>query len=465
MTSHLDKGISSIQYNFLNLPKQVTQNAQVTNYIYRADGVKVKKLFGNLETNYLDGLQYKSTKSSEGPNDGGFVIDDPDEIPVIKLRIIPTSEGYYDDLLSQYVYNYTDHLGNIRLSYTDTNRDGSIQPRRYQGMTCTFSPAGNVCYKTWKPGEITEVNNYYPFGLLHNYPGPTQNAYQYKYNGKELQETGMYDYGARFYMPDIGRWGVHDPLAENSRRWSTYNYAYNNPIRFIDPDGMQNKDVIITGNKSQEALQQLQSATQGQLNLSMDANGKVTATQVEGSTLSQGASELLAATTDSSITVNVSATDNDFTSGGESPLLGSFMGNKSSNSPIDGSLPGSPGQKTVANQETNADALGNLSKANGVPGQAMLHEVTEAYRGARITQADGNTGVRSTANNNDSSNASSVYRRAHDGAVNQGGNINEHFYNAQGQEVQRGASNFQPVKLIYTTKNDTVPFHTVPKQR
>ena len=113
MTSHMDKGISSIQYNFLNLPKQVTQNAQVTNYTYRADGVKVKKLFGNLETNYLDGFQYKSTKSSEGPNDGGFVIDDPDEIPVIKLRIIPTSEGYYDDLLNQYVYNYTDHLGNI----------------------------------------------------------------------------------------------------------------------------------------------------------------------------------------------------------------------------------------------------------------------------------------------------------------------------------------------------------------
>ncbi|WP_309879965.1 RHS repeat-associated core domain-containing protein [Chryseobacterium rhizosphaerae] len=81
------------------------------------------------------------------------------------------------------------------------------------------------------------MNDYYAFGLNHigGIKGLLGGYSSYKYNGKELQETGMYDYGARMYMPDLGRWGVIDLKGAEFPAWSPYNYSLNNPIRFIDP--------------------------------------------------------------------------------------------------------------------------------------------------------------------------------------------------------------------------------------
>ena len=202
MTVQEDKGLS-IAYNYLNLPQNIVSPQGNTSYLYSADGTKVKKTAGSRVVDYLTGFQYENST----------------------LQFFPTSEGYFDVVKNKYIYNYTDHLGNVRLSYMNSG----------SGV------------------EIIEESNYYPFGLKHEgYNTSVGNAaYQYKYNGKELQETGMYDYGARMYMTDLGRWGVVDPLAEKMRRWSPYNYAFNNPIRFIDPDGRQGTDIYELNKKGE----------------------------------------------------------------------------------------------------------------------------------------------------------------------------------------------------------------------
>jgi RHS repeat-associated protein len=240
MVNMKDKGISSIGYNYLNLPN-ATAMAQttaigttnyVTNNLYRADGVKLRKTVyqsggkllssGTTYTDYLDGFHYTYGTSGEPTLElptlalerEAYVTTDKIIAPAWTLDFVPTAEGFYSFTENRYIYQYKDHLGNARISFAK-NSAGAL--------------------------EITDANNYYPFGLNHIgviNKGFLGSYFNYKYNGKEIQESGMYDYGARMYMPDIGRWGVVDPLAEIGRRWSPYTYALDNPIRFIDPDGM-----------------------------------------------------------------------------------------------------------------------------------------------------------------------------------------------------------------------------------
>ena len=96
------------------------------------------------------------------------------------------------------------------------------------------------------PALIVQENHYDPWGLnLAGIETQGQPNHKFQYNGKEKQgELGLdwIDYGARMYDGQLGRWFAIDPLADMMRRHSPYNYGYNNPIRFIDPDGMAPTD-------------------------------------------------------------------------------------------------------------------------------------------------------------------------------------------------------------------------------
>lgn len=222
-----------ITYNHLNLPTKIIFNNDLNTrieYLYDAGGRKVQKKVFQYDpppsirtpktniTDYLDGFQYK---------DG-------------ELKFFTHAEGYVNNTVLNgnkvynYVFNYTDHLGNVRVSYGVNSK--------------------NVL-------KILEENHYYPFGLKHtNYNSETQNyaktttggvelkavvtsapiEFKYKYNGKEWQDElglNMYDYGFRNYMPDIGRWFNVDPLSEKYYETSPYTYVANNAMNIIDPDG------------------------------------------------------------------------------------------------------------------------------------------------------------------------------------------------------------------------------------
>jgi RHS repeat-associated protein len=204
-----NKSFIGIDYNFLNLPNLLTKDVNnKIGYIYDASGNKLCKMVtsGGATTNrYYAGIfEYNSNKT---------------------LSLLQTDEGLVEvtlDASNNPVFNYQyylkDHLGNIR---------------------AMFNTSGTLIQRT----------DYYPFGMTSDaYCSSTDN--KYLYNGKEKQNElalDWYDYGARFYDPQIGRWHSVDPNAAKFPRESPYIYCSNNPIIYIDPDGQEK--IVIVGNQ------------------------------------------------------------------------------------------------------------------------------------------------------------------------------------------------------------------------
>ena len=189
LTKDLNKGISTITYNVLNLPNMVTfSDGSTIAYTYGADGTKLKTV-------------HKTGSTTTTTDYCGNVVYEND---VQKLLL--TDEGYVTLSDGKYHYYLKDHQGNNRVVINQS-------------------------------GTVEETNHYYPFGGVFASTGNTQ---PYKYNGKELDaKKGLnwYDYGARHYDAALGRFTTNDRFAEKYHSMSPYQYGANNPVKHIDVNG------------------------------------------------------------------------------------------------------------------------------------------------------------------------------------------------------------------------------------
>lgn len=190
LTKDLNKNITGIQYNILNLPSHIIfADGSSIVYEYAADGSKVR-------TTHTINDNVTSTVYC-----GNAVYEND------SLKMLLNESGYYSFQDNKFHFYIKDHQGNI-------------------------------CIVADETGKVDEVNDYYPFGGLMS--NACNNVQPYKYNGKELDRKGgldWYDYGARYYDAVIGRWMMVDPMVEKIYYCNPYNYCLNSPIKFVDKDG------------------------------------------------------------------------------------------------------------------------------------------------------------------------------------------------------------------------------------
>jgi len=288
---------------------------------------------------------------------------------------------------------------------------------------------------THSGGNVVEVNAYYPYGMripLLSTPDTENLSNLYLYNGKELQtelDLQWFDFGARPYDP-TGRlgWLLPDPLAEKYYSTSPYAYCLNNPVKYIDPDG---REVFITGALSEEALKQLQAKMKDRITLTKnEETGRLTYTINEGQKLKGDAKRMAGMIDNETITVNLITTNKNETSTGNLMIGGAFMGNTVTTD-ANGNV-----TNVTANQEVNPKVLGKADEIKNTTGKNMMHEATEAYAGARISQR---SGVSSPASNAEGS----VFQKAHNRATSQTP-IYETIYDSRGNVLQMLPGNVYP---------------------
>jgi len=223
--------------------------------------------------------------------------------------------------------------------------------------------------------------------------------------GNVRRGMGYSYFGARYYDPELSIWLSVDPKASKYPSWSPYNYCLNNPIKLIDPDG---RDVIVTGDAADEATRRLSTR-----NITVTRDAETGRLSVEGRAKNRSERLLVRAIESDRVTVNLTANNSNVIRTDEngntveSGYGGAFMGN---------SLTRNENGKPVSAQTqqfVSMDAL-NENFEPGNIGKAINHEITESYKGGKISMRRNEEAVPAFRGTNNT-----IYNRAHNRASRQ----------------------------------------------